>query len=85
LLSRIFRTAFITVSGDQRHGNGSPDRGGGVNGRKLRLITLDDGYEPTRTGPNIRRLIENVHILAIIGNVGTFTAIVAVPLVNKRG
>jgi branched-chain amino acid transport system substrate-binding protein len=59
------------------------NRSGGVNGRKLRLITLDDGYEPTRTGPNIRQLIEKDHVLAIIGNVGTPTAIVAVPLVNE--
>src|SRR5271157_4445698 len=60
------------------------NRNGGVNGRKLRLITLDDGYEPTRTGPNIRQLIEKDHVLAIIGNVGTPTAIVAVPLVNEQ-
>jgi branched-chain amino acid transport system substrate-binding protein len=60
------------------------NRNGGVNGRKLRLITLDDGYEPTRTGPNLRQLIEKDHVLAVIGNVGTPTAIVAVPLVNER-
>src|ERR1700675_978914 len=27
------------------------NRNGGVHGRKVRLITLDDGYEPTRTAP----------------------------------
>ena len=60
------------------------NRKGGVNGRKLRLMTLDDGYEPARTGPNMRQLIEKDNVLAIIGNVGTPTAIVAVPLVNKE-
>ena len=60
------------------------NRNGGVNGRKLRLITLDDGYEPTRTGPNMRQLIEKDNVLAIIGNVGTPTAIVSVPLVNEQ-
>ena len=59
------------------------NRNGGVNGRKLRLISLDDGYEPTRTGPNMRQLIEKDNVLAIIGNVGTPTAIVSVPLVNE--
>ena len=59
------------------------NRNGGVNGRKLRLISLDDGYEPTRTGPNMRQLIEKDHVLAIIGNVGTPTATVSVPLVNE--
>jgi branched-chain amino acid transport system substrate-binding protein len=60
------------------------NRNGGVNGRKLRLITLDDGYEPTRTGPNMRQLIEKDHVLAVIGNVGTPTAIVSVPLANEQ-
>jgi branched-chain amino acid transport system substrate-binding protein len=60
------------------------NRNGGVNGRKLRLITLDDGYEPTRTAPNLRKLIQKDHVLAIIGDVGTPTAIVAVPLVNEQ-
>jgi ABC-type branched-subunit amino acid transport system substrate-binding protein len=60
------------------------NRNGGVNGRKLRLISLDDGYEPTRTGPNMRQLIEKDNVLAIIGNVGTPTAIVSVPFVNEQ-
>jgi branched-chain amino acid transport system substrate-binding protein len=60
------------------------NRNGGVNGRKLRLIALDDGYEPARTAPNMRQLIERDHVLAIIGNVGTPTAIVAVPLANEQ-
>ena len=59
------------------------NRVGGVNGRKLRLIALDDGYEPTRTAPNMRQLIEKDNVLAIIGNVGTPTAVVAVPLANE--
>src|SRR5262249_43489571 len=29
------------------------NRNGGLLGRKLRLIALDDGYEPARTGPNM--------------------------------
>ena len=60
------------------------NRNGGVNGHKLRLITLDDGYEPARTGPNMRQLIEKDNVLAIIGNVGTPTAIVAVPVANEE-
>jgi branched-chain amino acid transport system substrate-binding protein len=60
------------------------NRNGGVNGRKLRLIALDDGYEPARTAPNMRRLIEKDKVLAVIGNAGTPTAIVAVPLANDQ-
>lgn len=56
------------------------NRSGGVHGRRLRLIALDDGYEPARTVPNMRRLIEKENVLAIVGNVGTPTAIAAVPI-----
>lgn len=56
------------------------NRTGGVHGRRLRLISLDDGYEPARTVPNMRQLIERENVLATIGNVGTPTAIAAVPI-----
>jgi ABC-type branched-subunit amino acid transport system substrate-binding protein len=57
---------------------------GGVNGRRLRLIALDDGYEPLRTAPNMRMLIERNNVLAVIGNVGTPTAVVAIPIAVER-
>ncbi len=60
------------------------NREGGVRGRKLRLISLDDGYEPSRTAPNMRQLIENDNVLTVIGNVGSPTAMVAVPLANEQ-
>lgn len=60
------------------------NRQGGVQGRQLRLISLDDGYEPTRTAPNMRRLIEQEQVLAVIGNVGTPTAIAAIPLAREH-
>ncbi|UUO08202.1 ABC transporter substrate-binding protein [Blastopirellula sp. J2-11] len=58
---------------------------GGIQGRQLELIALDDGYEPSETGPNIRRLIEKDQVLAIVGNVGTPTAIVAAPIARRSG
>ena len=60
------------------------NRMGGVAGRRLRLLALDDGYEPARTSPNMRRLIEKENVLAVIGNVGTPTAIVAVPIAKEK-
>ena len=53
---------------------------GGVRGRKLRLVALDDGYEPSRTAPNMHKLIEDEHVLCVVGNVGTPTAIAAIPI-----
>jgi serine/threonine protein kinase len=52
---------------------------GGVNGRKLKLTALDDGYEPERSLANMRDLFEKRKVLAIVGNVGTASAKVTVP------
>jgi len=57
---------------------------GGVNGRMLRLIAADDGYEPTRTAEAMKQLYEKDQVFGIIGNVGTPTAIVAVPYALER-
>lgn len=58
--------------------------GGGVHGRPLCLVALDDGYEPSRTVPNMHKLIDQEGVLAVIGNVGTPTAVAAVPIANRR-
>jgi len=56
------------------------NRAGGVHGRRLRLIALDDGYEPSRCAPNMHRLVEQERVAAVVGNVGTPTAVVALPI-----
>jgi branched-chain amino acid transport system substrate-binding protein len=53
--------------------------GGGVHSRQLRLLTVDDGYEPTRTAETMKQLYERDQVFGIVGNVGTPTAAVAVP------
>ncbi|MCA9446916.1 MAG: ABC transporter substrate-binding protein [Candidatus Omnitrophica bacterium] len=50
----------------------------------LELVAMDDGYEPRRTAPNIRKLIEEENVSGIIGNVGTPTAIAALPIMNEQ-
>jgi branched-chain amino acid transport system substrate-binding protein len=57
---------------------------GGVHGRSLRLVTLDDAYEPARCAWNVRNLIDESQVFAIVGNVGTPTAAVTVPIVNEK-
>ena len=47
---------------------------GGVNGRKIRLISIDDGYSPPRTVEQTRRLVEEENVLAIFSPVGTPTS-----------
>ncbi len=57
------------------------NEGGGVHGRKLRLVALDDGYEPARTVEVMRDLVERRKVFAVVGNVGSVTAAVSVPYV----
>jgi ABC-type branched-subunit amino acid transport system substrate-binding protein len=56
---------------------------GGIQGKSLCLVVLNDGYDPERTVLNMHRLIEQENVLAVIGNVGTPTAIAAVPIANR--
>jgi branched-chain amino acid transport system substrate-binding protein len=56
---------------------------GGVNGRKIQLVTLDDGYEPARTVPNTKKLIEEHKVFALFGYVGTPTSSAALPLFTQ--
>jgi branched-chain amino acid transport system substrate-binding protein len=44
---------------------------GGISGRKVNLISLDDGYSPPRTVEQTRRLVEDEQVLAIVGSLGT--------------
>jgi branched-chain amino acid transport system substrate-binding protein len=46
---------------------------GGVNGRKLKLISLDDGYSPPKTVEQTRKLVEQDEVLLLLGNFGTAT------------
>lgn len=57
---------------------------GGVNGRSLKLIVKDDGYEPKYAAHNMRALIDDDGVLAVIGNVGTPTAIVTAPIAKQK-
>jgi ABC-type branched-subunit amino acid transport system substrate-binding protein len=56
---------------------------GGVYGRKIELRTLDDGYEPSRTAPNTKKLIEEERVFALFGYVGTPTAAAALPIFTQ--
>jgi ABC-type branched-subunit amino acid transport system substrate-binding protein len=58
--------------------------GGGVEGRMLKLIAADDGFEPTRTAEAMKQLYEKDQVFGLIGNVGTATAAVAVPYALER-
>ena len=57
---------------------------GGVHGRKLHLMALDDGYDPERTKSVMQELLEQRKVFAIAGNVGSPTAAVTIPMVMGK-
>ncbi len=44
---------------------------GGVNGRKINLISLDDGYSPPKTVEQVRRLVEEEKVAFLFNTLGT--------------
>ncbi len=56
---------------------------GGVNGRKIRVISYDDGYEPKNTVVQTRKLINEDKVFALFGYVGTPTSSAIIPAVNE--
>jgi ABC-type branched-subunit amino acid transport system substrate-binding protein len=57
---------------------------GGVNGRRIRLIPLDDRYEPQLALTNMKTLNEKDNVFAVIGNIGTPTALVTIPYATEN-
>src|SRR5215470_7915401 len=57
---------------------------GGVYGRQLRLVAADDGYEPARAAVTMNQLYERDQVFGLVGNVGTPTAVVALPYALDR-
>lgn len=56
---------------------------GGLNGRKIKLVTLDDGYEPDKAAANTRKLVTEDKVLALFGYVGTPTSNASLPIFTE--
>jgi len=57
---------------------------GGINGRKLRLISYDDSSEPAVAMKQTRRLVESDQVLLIFGSFGTASNFAVRPYLNER-
>ncbi len=57
---------------------------GGINGRKINLISLDDGYTPPKTVEQTRKLVEEENVLLIFGALGTPTNTAIHKYVNAK-
>lgn len=56
---------------------------GGVHGRRINLITMDDGYDPTLCLYNTQQLILEKRVFCLFNYVGTPTTVRIIPLVNE--
>jgi branched-chain amino acid transport system substrate-binding protein len=57
---------------------------GGINGRKIRLISLDDGYIPPKTVEHVRRLVEQDDVAFLFNSIGTATSMSVRKYLNDR-
>lgn len=57
---------------------------GGVNGRAIRLVTRDDGYEPEKAAVAVKALIQEDKVFALAGSVGTPTGLAALPILSEE-
>ncbi len=57
---------------------------GGVNGRKINLVSLDDGYSPPKTFEQTRRLVEQDQVAFIFSSLGTPTGSVVHKYLNEH-
>lgn len=58
---------------------------GGIHGKKLRLISYDDGYKPAQTTALVKKLVFEDDVFAIVGGVGTPTTAAVAPTLNDLG
>jgi branched-chain amino acid transport system substrate-binding protein len=57
---------------------------GGINGRKIKFISYDDGYSPPKTVEQARKLVERDHVLLIFSSLGTATNTAIHKYMNTR-
>lgn len=58
---------------------------GGVNGRRIELVSLDDGYSPPRTFEQTRLLVEREEVLLLFSSLGTGPNAAVQKYLNARG
>jgi len=71
-----------TLRGAQCYLNHVNDTGG-IHGRRIKLIALDDGYDPTICVANTQQLLVDENVFALFCYVGTPTTVKIIPLVER--
>jgi branched-chain amino acid transport system substrate-binding protein len=57
---------------------------GGINGRKLKLVVEDHGYDPKKAVLATQKLVQKDKIFAMVGTIGTAPALASMPLLFEK-
>jgi len=57
---------------------------GGINGRKINLVSLDDGYNPAKAVEQTKKLVENENVAVVFNSVGTANNIAVQKYLNDK-
>ncbi len=58
---------------------------GGIHGRQIHFVYMDDAYNPVRTVPAVRQLVEQEKAFALIGGLGTATNMAVLDYITQQG
>ncbi len=83
-LSGAMATPMANVLAGQQLAMDETNRKGGIGGRRVRLEMLDDAFETKRTVDNVRTLVEEKNVLALMGTVGTGQTLAVLPYVAEK-
>jgi len=76
---------YATIAGAEQAYYGYVNAHGGVNGRKINDIVLDDQYNPSKTIVKVKQLVENDHVFAVVGGLGTAPGLATWNYLNNKG
>jgi len=78
----------VSVAGAVGHASmayfAAVNKAAGINGRQIKLLSLDDAYSPPKTVEATRRLVEDDNVLMIYGSVGTPTNAAVEKYLNQK-
>jgi branched-chain amino acid transport system substrate-binding protein len=78
----------VSVAGAVGHASlayfAAVNKAGGINGRQIRLLAMDDGYSPPKTVEVTRRLVEDDNVLLMYGSLGTPTNAAVEKYLNQK-
>ena len=83
-LSGPMAPTMLGVLGGQQMAFDEANRRGGIGGRRVKLVILDDGFDPKRTLENARTLVEQQDVIALFGTVGTAQTAAVLPYIAEK-